>query len=534
MKSPVVDQPIGEGALDRRTHRGEIEVTLSLGERGLQFDELRAGFVLLRLGHLDIVARGVGGGLRRFHRGKALVASGFRDFERGARGESLGAERLLTVEVEPGPFQRSLGRNQLRLGLFGGAFHCGDLAADPVDGGLLGRDLRARGIDRDAIIAVVDPEDHVTLADHDVVAGKDRGDVAGHPGAKRGVVGAHIGVIGGDVEASDQNIIRAVAGRGERQQRADADHDPSPPARFRRVGAGGGRRAGCWFFGCRFAGCFPGVAGDGLFRDRGKRGIDRDLARERAFRRIWFGTKDTRGLVSRCGHYGFPITYILTIARGRYHPTGPRAAIIQITLTERFGQDTSQSQSIKRVTGIIAYQSFRGIFSAGNLSREAKPMVAPNPPSLRLVGDEDSSKRRQILDGAGKVFMDLGFDGASMGEIARSAGVSKGTLYVYFADKNRLFEAIVEEEALEQGKAAFNFDSARDVTTTLLDFGQAYIQLLCRPRGGSALRTVMAIAERMPEVGRRFYTNVIALTIARTRRLSRTACRVGRPCDRGL
>jgi AcrR family transcriptional regulator len=142
-------------------------------------------------------------------------------------------------------------------------------------------------------------------------------------------------------------------------------------------------------------------------------------------------------------------------------------------------------------------------------------MVAVNPSSLRIVSDEDSSKRRQILDGARKVFMDLGFDGASMGEIARSAGVSKGTLYVYFADKNRLFEAIVEEEALEQGKAAFNFDPARDVTTTLMDFGQAYIQILCRPRGGSALRTVMAIAERMPEVGRRFYNNVIALTIAR-------------------
>ena len=90
-------------------------------------------------------------------------------------------------------------------------------------------------------------------------------------------------------------------------------------------------------------------------------------------------------------------------------------------------------------------------------------MVAADRPPLHLVGDEDSSKRRQILDGARKVFMDLGFDGASMGEIARAAGVSKGTLYVYFADKNRLFEAIVEEEALEQGEVAFNFDPARDV-----------------------------------------------------------------------
>jgi AcrR family transcriptional regulator len=140
-------------------------------------------------------------------------------------------------------------------------------------------------------------------------------------------------------------------------------------------------------------------------------------------------------------------------------------------------------------------------------------MVAPYPTTLRSVSDEDSSKRRQILDGARKVFLDLGFDGASMGEIARSAGVSKGTLYVYFADKSRLFEAIVEEEALEQGKVAFNFDPGRDVATTLREFGQAYIQLLCRPGGGSAIRTVMAIAERMPDVGRRYYEHVLEKTI---------------------
>jgi AcrR family transcriptional regulator len=142
-------------------------------------------------------------------------------------------------------------------------------------------------------------------------------------------------------------------------------------------------------------------------------------------------------------------------------------------------------------------------------------VAAHHPTTLQLVGDEDSSKRRQILDGARKVFMDLGFDGASMGEIARAAGVSKGTLYVYFADKNRLFEAIVEEETLQQGKVTFNFDPKRDVTTTLMDFGQAYMQTLCRPGGGSATRTVMAIAERMPEVGRRFYNNVVAHKIAR-------------------
>src|ERR1700755_2911406 len=116
-------------------------------------------------------------------------------------------------------------------------------------------------------------------------------------------------------------------------------------------------------------------------------------------------------------------------------------------------------------------------------------MVAADRPSLQIVPEEDSSKRRQILDGARKVFMDLGFDGASMGEIARAAGVSKGTLYVYFADKCGLFETIVEEEKIAQSKSAFNFDPDRDVDTPLPESGRAYISVLCRPGGGSAIRT---------------------------------------------
>src|SRR6478735_12492705 len=105
-------------------------------------------------------------------------------------------------------------------------------------------------------------------------------------------------------------------------------------------------------------------------------------------------------------------------------------------------------------------------------------MVAASPNPVLPASDEEGGKRRQILDGARRTFLNLGFDGASMGEIARACGVSKGTLYVYFADKNRLFEAIVEEESIEQGKMAFNFDPDRDVETTLREFGRDYLKLL--------------------------------------------------------
>ena len=119
------------------------------------------------------------------------------------RGKTLGAQRLLPVVVEVRPLQAGLRGGKLRLGLLGRAFLRGDLAADPVDGGLLGFDPGARGIHRDTIVAVVDLEDHLAGVDQRVVAGEDRRDMAGHARAERGVVGAHIGVVGRDMKTSD-------------------------------------------------------------------------------------------------------------------------------------------------------------------------------------------------------------------------------------------------------------------------------------------------------------------------------------------
>ncbi len=131
-------------------------------------------------------------------------------------------------------------------------------------------------------------------------------------------------------------------------------------------------------------------------------------------------------------------------------------------------------------------------------------------------GDEDSAKRRQIVDGARAVFLSQGFDAASMNDIARAAGVSKGTLYVYFRHKEQLFEAIVDQECEAQAEGIFDLDpSDHDVEAVLTRLGLAYVRFLCRPEKASAIRTVIAIAERMPELGRRFYESGPARGIAR-------------------
>src|ERR1700691_499836 len=132
------------------------------------------------------------------------------------------------------------------------------------------------------------------------------------------------------------------------------------------------------------------------------------------------------------------------------------------------------------------------------------------------ASDEDSAKRRQIIDGARNVFLAQGFDAASMNDIARAAGVSKGTLYVYFKHKEELFEAIVEQECDAQAEGIFDLDpNDHDVEAVLTRLGVSYVKFLCRPEKAQAIRTVIAIAERMPEVGRKFYESGPARGIAR-------------------
>jgi AcrR family transcriptional regulator len=118
----------------------------------------------------------------------------------------------------------------------------------------------------------------------------------------------------------------------------------------------------------------------------------------------------------------------------------------------------------------------------------------------------DTAKRRQVIEGARKVFLAQGFEGASMNDIARVARVSKGTLYVYFEDKERLFAAVVEEERHAHMRVIFDFDHADgDIEAVLTHIGTELAVFLSNPRIISAMRAVMGITERMPELGRHFY-----------------------------
>ena len=119
----------------------------------------------------------------------------------------------------------------------------------------------------------------------------------------------------------------------------------------------------------------------------------------------------------------------------------------------------------------------------------------------------ESAKRRQIVEGARRVFLSAGFDAASMGEIAREAGVSKGTLYVYFESKEALFAALIAESkraAAERNVSALDSEDP-DVRRVLTTFAVGLIAKVTEPEHMALVRMVVAAAEKFPSVARAFH-----------------------------
>jgi AcrR family transcriptional regulator len=101
--------------------------------------------------------------------------------------------------------------------------------------------------------------------------------------------------------------------------------------------------------------------------------------------------------------------------------------------------------------------------------------------------------------------MQLGFDAASMNDITREAGVSKGTLYVYFKNKEDLFAAMIERQKLRIfGQLQEILERNMPVAETLHDFGVLFATHILSDKTIRGMRTVIGVIDRMPGLANQF------------------------------
>src|SRR5437763_9090071 len=94
-------------------------------------------------------------------------------------------------------------------------------------------------------------------------------------------------------------------------------------------------------------------------------------------------------------------------------------------------------------------------------------------PRWRRLPDE---RPQQILTAALEVFGERGLAAARLDDIAKRAGVSKGTIYLYFSNKEELFREMIRDVVVGRLEAAERAvsESTSTATETLTDFMRSY------------------------------------------------------------
>ncbi len=131
----------------------------------------------------------------------------------------------------------------------------------------------------------------------------------------------------------------------------------------------------------------------------------------------------------------------------------------------------------------------------------AKTMAQP----ARAKESRAEATRRRLLASARQLFGANGFNGTSVDEVVRAAGVTKGALYHHFADKDALFRAVVEEVKADVTTTAANAFFAADVGDDQLE----RLHVVCQE---------MIDAHLDPAVQRITVVDARAVLDARTRR----------------
>lgn len=132
----------------------------------------------------------------------------------------------------------------------------------------------------------------------------------------------------------------------------------------------------------------------------------------------------------------------------------------------------------------------------------------------RHAAGTDPAKRAQILEGALQVFLDKGFHAASMSEICRTAGVSKGTVYVYFSDKADLFQRLIETRRDRKWEElAGVLDSAAPLPDKLTRYGRVLALALTSREVVRIQRIIIGLVDGIEGLGARFHATAKRRTL---------------------
>jgi AcrR family transcriptional regulator len=138
-------------------------------------------------------------------------------------------------------------------------------------------------------------------------------------------------------------------------------------------------------------------------------------------------------------------------------------------------------------------------------------------------------RRQAILDAALAVFAEHGYEAASLDEVARRAGIAKGTLYLYFKGKEALFESLIRSAIdpvlarLQEVSALPDMPLAQVLETLFAVFEKEVLGT----RRKLLIRLIVAEGPRFPAIAEFHYRNVVARVLPLIRKVAKRAVERG-------
>lgn len=139
------------------------------------------------------------------------------------------------------------------------------------------------------------------------------------------------------------------------------------------------------------------------------------------------------------------------------------------------------------------------------------------------------ARRTAILDAAREEFVAKGFAAARVEDIAKRAGVAKGTIYLSFPDKEQLFESVVSDHMAPLVQRIGGILSATDgaLRPTFEPMLMALAEAVSGSRTGAVLRLLVSEAIRFPHLGQRYFREVVEPVLGLQQQLLTRAAEAG-------
>jgi AcrR family transcriptional regulator len=129
-------------------------------------------------------------------------------------------------------------------------------------------------------------------------------------------------------------------------------------------------------------------------------------------------------------------------------------------------------------------------------------------------------RRQAIIDAALDEFIARGFTATRLDDVARRAGVAKGTIYLHFKDKESMFEELIRTAIVPLiGRLASPPPPGASVRGALESFARTFIQEVAGTRRGDIVRLIVAEGPRFPGIADFYYREVISRGLAGMRAL---------------